>query len=137
MLANNAGLLASGSTWISKMTASTMRQKHEARDRLRPMKVVVSASERAGIERRAEEAGLSVSAYLRAAGLGKTIKPVLDHAAVGDLVRIAGDQGRLGGLRKLWLVDRPGKGAPEIEVRRLLKRIGALQTRLSEVVARI
>jgi hypothetical protein len=114
-----------------------MRQKHEARDRLRPMKVVVSASERAGIERRAEEAGLSVSAYLRAAGLGKTIKPVLDHAAVGDLVRIAGDQGRLGGLRKLWLVDRPGKGAPEIEVRRLLKRIGALQTRLSEVVARI
>jgi hypothetical protein len=114
-----------------------MRQKHEARDRLRPMKVVVSASERAGIERRAEEAGLSVSAYLRAAGLGKTIKPVLDHAAVGDLVRIAGDQGRLGGLLKLWLVDRPGKGAPEIEVRRLLKRIGALQTRLSEVVARI
>jgi hypothetical protein len=35
----------------------------------------------------------------------------------------AGDQGQLGGLLKLWLVD-PRHGAPEIEVRRLL---GALE----------
>jgi hypothetical protein len=35
----------------------------------------------------------------------------------------AGDQGRLGGLLKLWLVD-PRHGAPEIEMRRLLDRLG-------------
>ena len=31
---------------------------------------------------------------------------------------------RPGGLLNLWLVDQPGKGAPEIEVRRLLDRLG-------------
>ena len=80
-----------------QITADKMRQHFEARDRQHPMKVVVSASERQRIEQRAKEAGLSVSAYLRAAGLRKAIKPVLDHAAVGDLVRVAGDQGRLAG----------------------------------------
>ena len=48
-----------------------------------------------------------------------------------------GDQGRLGGLLKLWLVDRPGAGAPEIEVRRLLDRIGELQGRLAEIAGRV
>ncbi len=62
---------------------------------------------------------------------------MLDHAAVGELVKVAGDQGRLGGLLKLWLVDRPGKGAPEIEVRRLLERLGDLQTTLAEIVGRL
>jgi hypothetical protein len=33
---------------------------------------------------------------------------VLDHHAVGELMKVAGDQGRLGGLLKLWRVDRPG-----------------------------
>jgi hypothetical protein len=56
---------------------------------------------------------------------------------VGDLVKVAGDQGRLGGLLKLWLVDQPGKGAPEIEVRRLLERLGDLQTTLAEIVGRL
>jgi hypothetical protein len=38
---------------------------------------------------------------------------MLDHAAVSDLAKVNGDKGRLGGLLKLWLVDRPEKGAPE------------------------
>ncbi len=86
------------------------RDNRTARDRINHLQVVVDGDERRRIKDRAQEAGLSVSAYLRAVGLGKTIKPVLDHAAVGDLVRVAGDQGRLGGLLKLWLVDRPGRG---------------------------
>jgi hypothetical protein len=88
------------------------------------MKVFVTGDERARIEERAKATGLSISAYLRTAGLGHPIESVLDHAAVMDLAKVNGDQGRLGGLLKLWLVDRPGRGAPEIEVRRLLERIG-------------
>jgi hypothetical protein len=34
-------------------------------------------------------------------------------------------------------MDRPGRGALEIEVRRLLERIGELQGRLAEVVGRV
>ena len=112
-------------------------RKKEARNRLWPMKVFVTDDERSRIEERAKATGLSVSAYLRTAGLGHPIKSVIDHAAVMDLAKVNGDQGRLGGLLKLWLVDRPGRGAPEIEVRRLLERIGELQGRLADVVGRV
>jgi hypothetical protein len=107
------------------------------RERKRHLKVVVSARERARIQERAKVAGLSVSAYLRASGLGHPIRSVLDYDAVRDLAKVNGDQGRLGGLLKLWLEDRPGRGAPEIEVRRLLQRIGELQGRLVDVVGRV
>jgi len=112
-------------------------RERETRDRIRQLRVVVSASERSRIEARAKAAGLSVSAYLRSAGLGQAIRSTLDHQAVLELAKVNGDQGRLGGLLKLWLVDRPGSGAPEIEVRRLLDRIGELQGRLAEVAGRV
>jgi hypothetical protein len=101
------------------------------------MKVFVTDDERSRIEERAKATGLSVSAYLRTAGLGHPIKSAIDHVAVMDLAKVNGDQGRLGGLLKLWLVDRPGRGVPEIEVRRLLERIGELQGRLADVVGRV
>ena len=107
------------------------------RDRINHLQVVVDADERAEIKRRAAAAGLSVSAYLRAAALGRQVRSVLDRKAVGELVKVAGDQGRLGGLLKLWLVDQPGKGAPEIEVRRLLDRLGDLQGSLADIVGRV
>ncbi len=54
-----------------------------------------------------------------------------------ELAKVNGDQGRLGGLLKLWLADRPGQGMSEAEIRRLLDRIGELQGRLAEVVGRV
>ena len=107
------------------------------RDRINHLQVVVDAAERSEIRERARASGLSVSGYLRTVALGRQVGSVLDHKAVGDLVRVAGDQGRLGGLLKLWLVDRPGEGAPEIEVRRLLDRIGEAQSTLAEIVGRL
>ena len=98
---------------------------------------VVSAVDRMRIQERARVAGLSVSAYLRASGLGHPIRSVLDYDAVRDLAKVNADQGRLGGLLKLWLEDRPGRGAPEIDVRRLLERIDDLQGRLIDVVSRV
>jgi hypothetical protein len=101
------------------------------------MKAFVTETERARIEARAKSTGLSVSAYLRAAGLGQPIRSVLDHQAVLQLAKVNGDQGRLGGLLKLWLLDRPGQGMSETEIRRLLDRIGELQGRLAEAVGRV
>ncbi len=109
----------------------------EPRDRQRTLRVVVSATERARIEQRANIAGLSVSAFLRTAGLNQPIRSVLDQDAVRELAKVNGDQGRLGGLLKLWLAERGGEGAPETEVRRLLDRLGALQTRLAEIAGRV
>jgi hypothetical protein len=109
----------------------------ETRDRRCPLRVVVSDSERSRIEERAQSASLSVSAYLRTAGLCHPIRSALDHAAVMELAKVNGDQGRLGGLLRLWLVDRPGIGAPELEVRLLLDRIAELQGRLAEIAGRV
>jgi hypothetical protein len=111
--------------------------RRETRDRLRPLKVVVSQKERSCIEDRARTTGLSVSAYLRAAGLGHPIRSAFDHAAIVELAGVNSDQGRLGGLLKLWLTERPGEGAPDIEVRLLLGRIGDLQDRLAEIAGRM
>jgi Mobilization protein NikA len=115
----------------------TGRGQRPARDRINHLQVVVDGRERQLIQARAREAGLSVSAYLRNAGLGQRIRSVFDHEAVLQLAKLNGDQGRLGGLLKLWLVDRPGYGLSEAEVRRLLDRIGELQGRLAEVVGRV
>jgi hypothetical protein len=76
-----------------------------------PLSVLLGGVLRARIEERAKATGLSISAYLRTAGLGHPIESVLDHAAVMDLAKVNGDQGRLGGLLKWWLMDRPGRGA--------------------------
>lgn len=109
----------------------------EVRDRQLPMKTFVSAAERAEIEARAEAAGLSVSSYLRAAGLGHPLRSVFDHDAVMALAKVNADQGRLGGLLKLWLSQRPGEGAAETDVRQLLHGIEELQGALAKVVARL
>lgn len=109
----------------------------ETRDRQLPMKTFVSATERAEIEARAEAAGLSVSSYLRAAGLGHPVRSVFDHDAVMALAKVNADQGRLGGLLKLWLSSRSGEGAPETDVRQLLHGIEDLQGALARVVARL
>ena len=75
----------------------------ESRDRNRPLKVFVSERERAEIETRAAATGLSVSAYLRNLGLGFQPHSTLDQEALLALLKVNADQGRLGGLFKLWL----------------------------------
>jgi len=80
---------------------------------------------------------LSVAAYLRASGLGHPIRSVLDYDAVRDLAQLNSDQSRLGGLLKLWLEERPGCHAHELDVHRLLERIDELQGRLIDVVGRV
>ncbi len=106
----------------------------EAKDRHRPLKAFVSPAERLAIETKAEEAGLTVSAYLRAAALGLKIESTRDHEAILALIKLNADQGRLGGLLKLWLSSRPGEGASSFEVRRLLHQIEALQAKLDRLI---
>jgi hypothetical protein len=56
---------------------------------------------------------------------------------VGELLKACGDLGRLGGLLKFWLVERPGEGAPETDVRRLLNQIGELREQIVDKVAAV
>jgi len=107
------------------------------RDRQRPLRVFVTDTDREEIGRRAAQTGLSVSSYLRAAGLSLPVRSILDHEAVLSLSKVNADQGRLGGLLKLWLVEKPGQGADQGEVRQILDGIEALQRELSRAVRRL
>lgn len=106
----------------------------EKRDKNRAIKVLVTSRERGEIEQRARDASMTLSAYLRALGLGYQPRSTLDRRAIADLVKLHADQGRLGGLLKLWLVEKAGQGAPTLDVRRLLRQIEDLQAQLKAVV---
>jgi hypothetical protein len=101
------------------------------------LKVVVTPEERAAITARARAADLSVSAYLRRLGTGFAPKSTLDQQAIGNLLRVNADQGRLGGLLKLWLSEKPGQGMPVYDVRSLLRQIEGVQADLKAIVRRL
>ena len=109
----------------------------ESRDRNRPLKVVVSGRERAEIETRAAATGLSVSAYLRNLGLGFQPHSTLDQEAILALLKVNADQGRLGGLFKLWLSGQSAPSAETPEIRKLFAAIEECQRKLKAVVERL
>lgn len=98
---------------------------------------MVSADERDEIQARARATGLSVSAYLRAVGLGHEPPSVYDLSAVDAIARVNGDLGRFGGLLKLWLGERPGQGARVADVEGLLRQTRELQRQMLELMARV
>lgn len=107
------------------------------------LRVPVLPDEERAIRELAAAAGLPVAAFLRNAALGCQIHGILDHEQVAVLARVNGDQGRLGGLLKLWLTEDAkvaAVGNPQ-EVRTriatLLTRILTTQAELQEIMARV
>jgi hypothetical protein len=70
-----------------------------------PIKVWCLPEERRGIDAGVGAAGLSLSTYLRNVGIGYEIRSTLDQPRIIELAKINADQGRLGGLLKLWLTN--------------------------------
>lgn len=102
--------------------ARTPTQKRPTRDRVRRLQVTVSAEERAGIAARAAQVGMSVSAYLRAAGL---TQPMIDQGAHQAVRLLAGLHGELGRLTT----------APETDS--LKAELAALRARLAAELERL
>lgn len=69
------------------------------------LRVPVLTEEEAIIKEKAAAHGLSVAEYMRRLALNLPITSVLDHRAVVGLAKVNADQGRLGGLLKLWLTN--------------------------------
>ncbi|EPN2681261.1 plasmid mobilization protein [Escherichia coli] len=101
-----------------------------------PIKVWVTDSEKAEIADRAAQAGLSLSAYLLAAGLNHPIRSVLDLRAVAELGKVNGDLGRVAGLLKLWLAEKRGQGARPVDVEAMMNDFRTLQTELHAIMTR-
>ena len=109
----------------------------ETRDRRRPLYVYVAPSEREKIAGLAASAGMSVSDYLRTAGLNRPIRPVADKEAAAYLLKVNGDMGRLGGLLKQWLNNKPGSGASVRDVCDTLDDIRKLQQQMRAAVSAV
>ena len=98
--------------------------RRQTRDRNHALQVYVTPDERAALEANARQAGLRMSHYLRVAGMNGNIRSVLDLEAVSALAKVNADQGRLGGLLKMYLQERdPDRRTAE----RLLVEIEAMQ----------
>lgn len=106
-------------------------------DHRQAIKVYVTLEERGRLMKRASDCDLSISAYLRRLGGGHEPKSTIDAQAVLSLIKVNADQGRLGGLLKLWLSDRPGTDVAAFDVRRLLREIEATQAGLRALVRRL
>ncbi len=109
----------------------------EVRDRVRRIPVGVSPSERKAIEARAAAANLSVSAYLRTAGLNHPIRSSFDHDAVLTLGKLHGELARTGGLLKQWLDTKPGEGATATSIEALRADLTRLAAKLGAEIDRL
>ncbi|MHC1479309.1 plasmid mobilization protein [Frateuria aurantia] len=107
-----------------------------SRPRAKYIKVFLNETEWKQIEEKAASAGLPLSSYLRAAGLNHRVKSVYDLQAVVDLVKVNGDLGRVAGLLKLWLAEKPGYGAQRVEVNQMMVQFRASQADISRLIGR-
>ena len=104
------------------------------------LRVPALPSETAEIKQNAADCGLSVSAYLRNLGLQYKPKGILDYKAVGELVKVNADLGRLGGLLKMWLSNDERLGALNKEalaINELLQDIQSTQALLLETARKV
>jgi hypothetical protein len=111
--------------------------KTETRKGNTPIKVWVTPSEKKTIDANAKACGMSNSAYLRQVGLGMPIKSILDQNSIADLAKVNADQGRLGGLLKLWLTNDEklklyDRAKLNMNIIKLLEEIKRLQALLFE-----
>ncbi len=117
-----------------------MTTKQLSRQRVRRLRVLVLPDEEEAIKANAEHCGLSVSAYLRKLGCNYFPKSVLDYRAVVELSKLNADQGRLGGLLKMWLSNDErfeGGQVSRVDVQRLFQDLTANQRALSDTVKKL
>lgn len=106
------------------------------RPRRHRIDVWADEAELAEINTRSKALKLSRSEYLRNLGLGYEPKGQFDQEAIRELVKVHSDQGRLGGLLKLWLSEKKGEGSSTTNVRSVLQQIESLQMELARLVMR-
>lgn len=107
---------------------------NDTKDRNHPIKVYVSALERQTIERLATAVQKPPSTLMRDLALGFEPRSAFDKEAIAAMIKLHADQGRLGGLLKLWLSEKKGEGAPVGDVRSVLQQIESLQMELAKIV---
>lgn len=82
----------------------------------------LSEDEYEHIMQKAKGHGLTISRYLRDLAMNYPVICIVDQKAAIDMLKIAGDLGRLGGLFKHWLVGNE-ESKPNFSAKRIYKDI--------------
>lgn len=110
----------------------------QKRQRGKALRVWVKPKEKVDIEGAANDCSLSVSTYLRSLGLGYVPPSKIDKTHILALAKVNGDQGRLGGLLKMWLTNEERQEeALSAQVRTVLEQIDEVQRLLMERVSEL
>lgn len=123
-------------------TTKPIDKRATTRKHGRHLRVPVLPAEATQIEQHAKAAALSVAAYLRAVGLGHEVKSRVDLASLQALSKINADQGRLGGLLKMWLTNderlaQHDPGQLRASILAVLDRIRETQAALLQAAKRL
>ena len=97
--------------------------------------VKVTAKEKEAIELTARQMRLPASALMRNLALGYSPPSRVDQETFLELFRLRGDLGRIGGILKLWLVDRPDAVVPNKVVREALVEILERQEQVADLIS--
>ncbi|WP_419783945.1 plasmid mobilization protein [Maridesulfovibrio sp.] len=81
-----------------------MSQVKDMPSKKQVIKTYVSDEEYKQIRETAQQCSLSLSAFAKAVCLGHEIKSRTDQQARRELLKLNADQGRLGGLLKMWIL---------------------------------
>ena len=83
----------------------------------------------------ARQVRLPASTLMRNLALGYSPPSRVDQETFLELFRLRGDLGRIGGLLKLWLVDRPDAVVPNKVVREALVEILERQEQVADLIS--
>lgn len=109
----------------------------QTRIRKQCIKVWVDKREKEQIEDNAKGCNHSASSFLRNLGVGYMPKSMIDHKAVGDLMQLNGDLGRLGGLLKMLMSNEGsfvGHEGRMVEVAKLLSEMEDIRSEIRDKV---
>lgn len=81
------------------------KQKRTTRKESTRITLYLLPEEKAFIDTKAKELGVSSNEFIRASIRGQKFPSFVDQKSVEELVKLRADLGRLGGLLKLWLTD--------------------------------
>lgn len=112
------------------------RARGESVLRSRIIRLRATEDEYSRIAERARQAGLTLSAFIRVAAVDHPVRSMLDLEAVGELVKVAGNLGRVGGLLKLYLQEVHDKSQRE-EITTLIGEIRSLQREIHVIAGRV
>lgn len=101
------------------------------------IEVWVTLEEKDELTLKAANAGLSVSSYMKNAGMNAKITSKVELSSVSELVKLNADLGRAAGLLKLWLSEKKGIGAKSIDVNEVMTEFRRIQTEMRNIMSRV